>query len=531
MCHQGSNANGDYFTNEVLQGAQFTPRYKPIDWEHGQPYIGSIVDSKYSEDASGRGYIEAVGVIWKFIYPELSDSIKSKSATGELKVSMECYFKDANYKYGDQLFSQEEAKEMGIVPYVGREYMGQEVYRVFQDVIFGGVGVVQNPADREAVFLAVAKEKGIDLDGIRIVASDIRVNDFPKQKPDESTGEAVTIARYVKAFDKAKSTIVSKFNKDEIESKQMMVQAVNNIMGTLSSEVSTISRNFYTSLAFEGGEREEAFANLSFSEIHDKLWGKIEKRFVDFDAPIDAYIVDVFDDHFIYEICNYAEEDIAEMRKMYKAKYSVDDDENVNIDFQDAVRVKQTYKEVANQKQGGLDQMTEEEIKQLEKEKAQAEQKVDSLKDEVSDKKEKLDEVQASIDELNKKVKDLETELASEKEAKAEAEEKAQDLEAKAAEKEKEAKAKERLADLEEVGVEFSEARQEKELTKLKDMSDEDYADYKEMFAEILEDKVDASKGDGGEVDVKNDNKSTANLNLESQTHDEPVPFGNLASK
>src|SRR5437764_10247447 len=142
MCHEGTNANGDTFTKEVLQRAQYTPRFKPIDWEHGQPFIGTILDSQYSETEDGIGYIEAIGAIWKFHYPDLADSIKAKSSTGGLKLSMECFYRDANYKYGDQIYSQEQADALGLIDYVGRAYMGNTVYRLFYDLIFGGVGVV-----------------------------------------------------------------------------------------------------------------------------------------------------------------------------------------------------------------------------------------------------------------------------------------------------------------------------------------------------------------------------------------------------
>ncbi|MFD1772352.1 hypothetical protein [Paenibacillus rhizophilus] len=158
LCHEGDNANGDFFTKDVLYAAQKTPKTKPINWEHGQPIIGTILDSVYKEDTSGKGYIEAEGAIWKYVYPEQAKKIKDKFSTGSLKVSMECYYKDASYKVGNTLYTQHQAESLGLIPYVGREYMGQKVYRVFNEVIFGGVGVVANPADKAAVFLSVAKD-------------------------------------------------------------------------------------------------------------------------------------------------------------------------------------------------------------------------------------------------------------------------------------------------------------------------------------------------------------------------------------
>jgi hypothetical protein len=264
MCHEGSNANGDTFTKDVLSRAQYTPRFKPIDWEHGQPMIGTILDSRYAEDNEGRAYIEAIGVIWKFIYPEMADTIKEKSVTGGLRLSMECYFKDANYKYGDQIFDQEQANELGITDYVGREYMGQKVFRIFKDVIFGGVGVVQNPADKEAVFLAVAKKHaeeviqnneivdGLTDEQIKAIAQIIRnTNDFSEKTLDKDTVEALTVAKFVKVFDKAKSDIVSRFNKETIATKDQLVSEVKSIIEQLLSDVSNINSDYFKGQASE----------------------------------------------------------------------------------------------------------------------------------------------------------------------------------------------------------------------------------------------------------------------------------------
>lgn len=258
MCHEGMNANGDTFTKEVLRKAQFTPRFKPVDWEHGQPMIGTILDSRYAEDATGRGYIEAIGVVWKFIYPELADAIKQKSASGELRLSMECYYRDATYKVGDQLYPQEQAEKMGIIPYVGRSYLGMgTVQRVFTDVLFGGVGVVANPADKEAVFLAVAK----DLSSQEPTSASelIRpINDLTQRTHDKETNQAVVVAKYVKAFDSAKSTIVASFNDGTLKSKDQLVAEVRQAVDSLVSEITSISNAYYKGVASEEIEEEDA---------------------------------------------------------------------------------------------------------------------------------------------------------------------------------------------------------------------------------------------------------------------------------
>ncbi|RUS47610.1 hypothetical protein [Cohnella sp. AR92] len=158
LCHAKQNANGDTFTNEVLKQAQYTPKNKPINWEHGQPVIGTILNSVYKEYANGVGYIEATGVIWKYTYPNLAKEIKAKASSGDLKLSMECYYKNASYSLGGKTLDHATAEKLGVIPYVGKQYMGKSVARIFNEVIFGGVGVVANPADKEAIFLSVASQ-------------------------------------------------------------------------------------------------------------------------------------------------------------------------------------------------------------------------------------------------------------------------------------------------------------------------------------------------------------------------------------
>lgn len=262
MCHEGDNANGDCFTKDVLMRAQYTPRFKPIDWEHGQPMIGTILDSRFAIDAEGRAYIEAIGVIWKFMYPELAEQIKAKASTGGLRLSMECYFKDANYKYGDQVYDSQQATDLGLDDYVGREYMGQKVYRVFKDVIFGGVGVVANPADKEAIFLAVAKAKE-DSENMETAIADIirTTNDFNEKMLNKETLDAITLSKYLKALDKAKNSIVAKFNNDEIATKEQVISELGSIVDNFISEISEINSKFYTKTASESEGELEAEQN------------------------------------------------------------------------------------------------------------------------------------------------------------------------------------------------------------------------------------------------------------------------------
>lgn len=486
MAHEGANANGDFFTNEVLVRAQHTPRFKPIDWEHGQPMIGSILDSRYSEDSEGRGYIEAIGVIWKFIYPELAEQVKEQSVTGGLKLSMECYFKEANYKYGEQIFDQDQAEELSIVEYVGREYMGHKVFRVFKDVIFGGVGVVANPADKEAVFLAVAKKQAEEVietnevisalsdEQIKSIADIInrKTNDFRDKEISKDTTDAVTIAKYVKAFDKAKSNIVARFNKDNIATKEQLATEVRDIVDSLLADVSDISNNYIIGLAnndsnLEGGESEIAVADLNLK---------------------------------LCDQCN----DI----------------------------------EVAEEKEGGSETMTaentnnEEVVEDVVQEEVTEQKTEDVVDTDTTDYKSIASDLEATVSKL-------ESELQGKVDAYDTLSKDFKELKEKVEAKEKEELSKSRMSELKESGIEFSEARQDKEAEKISSMDDEAFADYKDFLSELVTPKAeekteevvaeDKEVEEEVEVEIENTDKSTADLNIETEQPKVIKPFGHLS--
>lgn len=468
MCHEGSNANGDTFTNDVLSRAQYTPRFKPIDWEHGQPMIGHIIDSRYGEDEQGRGYIEAIGVIWKFIYPEIAAQIKEKSKTGELRLSMECYFKNANYKYGEQLFDEEQATQLGIVDYVGREYMGQKVYRVFTEVLFGGVGVVANPADKEAVFLAVAKKKAedtiVEIENQEAVAEIIRpVNDFKDRVVTQDTVNAVTIAKFVKAFDKAKSSIVSRFNKETLATKEQLVTEVRDIINSLLADVSNINNDYFVGVASaDASELAEDNFNLKLCEHIAEQERRINEM------PIE----------------NQNEEVVVQPEAVVAEEVTIEDVANTELVADDVDST--DYKSLASQLQAELD----------------------DIKGKLSQKDTALANLNAELDNIKEGI----------------------------AKKEKAETLATRLAELEGLGIELSEARKEKEVTKISAMDQDAFNDYKEFLSELITVKVEASTEEVQEqaeevveeLEVEITDSASASLNVETEQPKTIKPFGHL---
>lgn len=510
MCHEGTNANGDTFTKDVLQKAQYTPRFKPIDWEHGQPFIGTILDSQYSETEDGVGYIEAIGAIWKFHYPDLADAIKAKSSDGGLKLSMECFYRDANYKYGEQIYTQEQADSLGLIDYVGRAYMGSTVYRVFSDVIFGGVGVVANPADSNAVFLSVAKKK-VEAEEAELAVAELHpTNDFNDKIIDKDTFNAVTIAKYIKAFDKAKSSIVGKFNKSQVANKDMVIREVREVLHGLSDDIKVIEQAYYKGQA---GDND----------------------------PVEDLELFNYDD-FVNE--QTADDEDKEEREMEeKAKKSLPKDHLDNHDGQEPELAENKLPNGEN-KDGEKPELAENKLPNSENKDGEEPILAENMDDEEAGKKTKKDPDGDGDDDTtpegdtdhdvfpakkkskaDERIAELESSLANIT-AKFEA------LQEKVQASEKQAIASNRIAELSELGIEFSEARKSKEIKKVSAMSQSDFDDYKSFLVEIagvqLPEKSEASEV-VTEVTIEEVDTASAGLNVETELPKVIKPFGHLA--
>lgn len=197
LVHEGPNANGDYFFREELENAWDTLINKPLNWEHGEPNIGVITDAvlRKPDEASSdqRWYIECAAVVWKRRYPMFAEIIKRDALIGRVATSMECYFPDYVYILGneDNIVLREEASFLE--NYVGSVYEGSPVYRGLLGILFGGVGVVANPADKHALFKSVArKTTDEDKEDNVMTDKDVEMTDVQKE---ENVNQEVSEAR------------------------------------------------------------------------------------------------------------------------------------------------------------------------------------------------------------------------------------------------------------------------------------------------------------------------------------------------
>lgn len=149
LCHKGANGNRDEFLDTELTEHHASARYQAIDWEHREPNIGTIYDSKYVVDdpEDKLPYVLCAGVVWKRRYPELARKMVERYNEGELFYSMEVWFKQAEcsvchgtYTHADDYCTCLKLRHSSI----------GKANRILHSIAFAGAGVTEKPADKNA---------------------------------------------------------------------------------------------------------------------------------------------------------------------------------------------------------------------------------------------------------------------------------------------------------------------------------------------------------------------------------------------
>lgn len=213
----GWNLNDDVFLSEELIAAKDTPVHKPIDYQHDPKVIlGHIIKSRLVDkagkeiDVSGEKPanfdIEVAGVLYKSmpVIDILIKDIMEKANSGQMFVSMECFFNDFSYSFKDakgesRIVARDEdtaflTKYLRVYGGSG-EYKGYKVGRVLKNIVFGGQGLVENPANPDSV--------------IRIAASKT-VSEKDTKIELKGGAETMEIEEMKKKLDEALAAIISK---------------------------------------------------------------------------------------------------------------------------------------------------------------------------------------------------------------------------------------------------------------------------------------------------------------------------------
>lgn len=176
----GWNLNDDVFVPSEVWKAKETPIHKPMNDQHdGSRILGHIVKSRVL-DKSGNEIvlqdgdpipdnfdIEVAGVLYKNV-GEIKDRVQEiiqEANEGNLFVSMEAWFTDFAYAVCDKdnstkVIDRTEAtafltKHLRIYGGAG-VYQGYKIGRVLKNIVFGGQGFVEVPANPDSVIKVAA---------------------------------------------------------------------------------------------------------------------------------------------------------------------------------------------------------------------------------------------------------------------------------------------------------------------------------------------------------------------------------------
>lgn len=258
----GWNLNDDVFLSEELITAKDTPVHKPIDYQHDPKVIlGHIIKSRLVDKAgkelnvSGETPanfdIEVAGVLYKSmpVIDTLIKDIMEKANSGQMFVSMECFFNDFSYSFkdakGESRIVARDEKTAFLTKYLrvyggSGEYQGYKVGRVLKNIVFGGQGLVENPANPDSV--------------IRIAASKT-VSDEDTKKL-KGGAETMEIEEMKKKLDEALATVASK--DEQIANLAKELEGLRTLLESKNTEAEN----------FETKTKEQDQAN---KDLTDKL--------------------------------------------------------------------------------------------------------------------------------------------------------------------------------------------------------------------------------------------------------------------
>lgn len=277
----GWNLNDDIFVPSELWKARYTPKHKPINNEHdGTDILGHIIDSK-AVDKNGKEInlvesdvipeefdIEVAGVLYKSLtqLKEKIGSVIEKANNGELFVSMECWFDDLSYGIKDSTTGKttvvERKEETAFLTkhlksYGGSgEYKGFKIGRVLKNIVFGGQGLVKNPANPESVIKIAANLKG-----------GVNMDETLKKQLEEALANAANKDKQIESLTKELESV--KAQNGIFETK---VKEVDQEIQKLLSQLSTAAEDIKT-LEVDNADLTKKFDEVTekFNKVNDEL--------------------------------------------------------------------------------------------------------------------------------------------------------------------------------------------------------------------------------------------------------------------
>jgi len=161
LVHAGGNLNKDYFPEEELENAKYTPILKPLSFEHGGPNIGHIYYSEFIPETDQEpAYLKCAAVVYKYKYPKEAQAIAKRYENDDLYVSMEVFFSKFECSECHKIYDLHIDSHPILCEHLANRFnAGSQTYRILHDLLFAGAAIVENPADVMAEVLSVANDK------------------------------------------------------------------------------------------------------------------------------------------------------------------------------------------------------------------------------------------------------------------------------------------------------------------------------------------------------------------------------------
>jgi len=202
----GINKNDDVFLGEEIYPARSTGAHKPLNVEHDSNRIVGHMLRTYLTDKDGHMIsddamqcssdfhpsgsmmisknmphdfdVTSESVVYKYALPEVAKWVYAKHAKGELFVSVEVWFTDYDYLVGSKLVKRNAETSSvldGCLRINGGDgtYKGARVGRVLRNMLIGGIGLTEHPANPESVIKSISFDAPQDT-----VSDDLIINNI-----------------------------------------------------------------------------------------------------------------------------------------------------------------------------------------------------------------------------------------------------------------------------------------------------------------------------------------------------------------
>lgn len=180
----GKNRNDDVFLCSELAKVRASGKDKPLNIEHSSDHIIGHMIKTYATKKDGTVIADDVAdkslpedfdimneaVVYAFVKPKVAEAIRKTAAAEELFVSVEMWFSEYDFLVGSKVIRRNQATaflDSSLKSNGGNgTYKGQAVGRVLRNMLIGGIGVVEKPANPESVIKSISNLRA---DGVRDV--------------------------------------------------------------------------------------------------------------------------------------------------------------------------------------------------------------------------------------------------------------------------------------------------------------------------------------------------------------------------